>query len=538
MGSEVITDLQTHARTISQSLLDLTHDLAISEVLPTYEKLRWLNIEVSFKAANLTVLNKARVEMLKQFFGNSIDLSISYEGTTYLRIEDSSFDDARLLKLQNSIGKDEDLLLRLNINKTKLQEHLSLKTDSQTQRVHLYLFSDRLPYLFSRTLSDCEEELWGDNSQSQVVVLVCNEDLLLVGDYLMICGGCYLPHWEEHLRKSSIEPVSLTGICASLMYKTCRSNLRWETRWVQHLTPLHFKVQNKADTTFSETSRVLALQEVSLALLYSADHTLKIQDRVWSLYQRGQTPIRVAWPPILEIAQSATEEKQIEEASQNLISLIEWIYEPAWSVDRLQMTQLYIAEELRNRQPEECLNFLLSNIERFRDDLRSRWKDVIAKKLDGYSEQERKLEEDVTKATQAYDDQIAAVIKSLTESGLATAAAIIGSFLAAIYKPPFDAKLFSLGLSVYAGYVLIFPVAIGLSHHWGRFASLQRQFHSQTERIKKRLDEKKVKDILDNSQLQINETRFKRWFLGACVVHFILIGLAVLGAVVVPRFIH
>jgi hypothetical protein len=193
---------------------------------------------------------------------------------------------------------------------------------------------------------------------------------------------------------------------------------------------------------------------------------------------------------------------------------------------------------MRFREPELYFDALLNNSERFEKELRSRWKDFIAKKLDGYSEQERKLEEDVAKTTQAYDEQIGGMIKSLTDSGLAAAAAVIGSFLVAFYKQPFDPVIFSYGLRIYALYVLVFPLVIGLSHYWGRFNALNKEFEGRQERIKKWLDETRVKDILESSQLGNNRMRFRRWFGAAFIVYCVLVISALAGAHFLPTLIE
>lgn len=537
MDSQVNSPDVSALQELPRALVALAEALGLEEPFSKGERLLHLDTEVEFPLARLNALDAPRRQGLRRLFGDALSLAVLHQEEVIVAASSDGVTTQEHQSLLRTFGSDEKLTLRFNLDKSKLLEHHGLRGVPQVQRLLLYVFADRLPYFLSRDLEQCEADLWGENSHAQVVILVCDQEFYLTGHYLTICGGSHLAQWERLLRESPSEPVSDVGVCASKMNAVCRDNLRWDKKWVQRLTPLHFKCENQGAPESSELSRVLALQRMRLSLLYSADNTLEIQDQISSVYQGNQTPVRVAWPEVAREAQQQRARVGFEVAAQRMTSLIEWIYEPTWPVDRLLLTQLYLANEMRACDPQRAFDFLLDNIERIEGDLKSRWKDFIAKKLDGYSEQERAFEDDITKTTQAFAEQIAGMIKSLTESGLAAAVAIIGSFLGSFYSTPFNGFLFAWGLRIFAAYVLIFPALLGLSYGWGQFRALRHEFAARRARIEERLDAQRVENIVKNSRVAINEMRFKCWMGTAAAIYLLLIVSALWGASYLPPLI-
>lgn len=538
MDTQINSPSMASLHELPSTLIALAEALGIEEPFSKGEKLLYLDGEFEFPLAHLGVLDCARLQELRRLFNVALTLTVLHDEDVIVPTHTSGVSKHEHESLFKTFGPNEKVTLRLSIDKSKLLDLHGLHANAQTQRLFLYLFADRLPYLLSRQLSQCEDDLWGDESHAQVVIMVCDDDIWLTGNYLTICGGRHLADWKQYLRESPTEPVSDVGVCASKMAVLCRDNVRRGEKWVRHLTPLHFKCENRDIRGSSELSRILALQEAQLALLYSADDTIEVEDRTWSVYKRNQIPVRVGWPQIANEAQQQRSRIGFEAAARRLTSLVEWIYEPTWPVDRLLMTQLYLADEMRACDPQQSFDFLLDNIERIEADLKSRWKDFIAKKLDGYSEQERAFEDDIAKTSQAFADQIAGMIKSLVESGLAAAVAVIGSFLASFYTTPFNGFTFAWGLRIYAGYVLIFPALLGLSYSWGQFQALRQEFAARRARIEERLDSQRVETILQKSLVGTNEIRFKRWLGTAATIYGLLIISALWGAYYLPSLLH
>lgn len=525
-------------RSLPDSLIDLENLLHLGVPLCRSEKIGHLDVEASFTLGNLSSVKAELWTKLEEEFGESLQFTVLHEEEVIVNKTSVPLTPATVGDLLRGFDADENVTLRLSIDKAELARRYGIQSESPSHRIFLYLFADRLPYLLSRHVGDCERSLWGERRDAQVVFLVCDQDVLLQGDYLLICGGRHLAGWRNFLRGDDpAENVESEQFSTAKMNSIRRANLRWETSWVEWITPLHFHLSNREEGAVPILSEVIANQCAALFLLYSAESTLTVEDRICSVYQRGQTPIRVPWPHVLENAQDTGQAMKVGGAADHLVSLIKWVYDPIWPTDRLLMTQLYLAEELRSYDPTTCFAALLRHAERFESDLQSRWKDFIGKKLDGYSEQERKFEEDIAKAMQGFDEQISAIIKSLVESGMAAAVAVTASFLTAFYKTPFNPATFTIGLCIYAAYVLIFPVGLGLTHQWGRFRASLKEFASRRMRIERRLEPKKVEEILAESQFNSNQSRVKRWLLGAVGVYAILIVAALLSAFHLPAML-
>lgn len=530
METQMTANVETLAL-LPQSLLKFEEFLHLDEPFSRREKLRHLDAEISLPLKHLALISAEFWAELMGSYGDALSFSVALEQDVLASDTMGTPTPAQFASPVKIYGPEALATLRLNIDKQVLARNLNLPKKSQSHRFFLYLFEDRLPYLLSRSLLDCERDLWGMSVDSQVVLLVCDQEVLLQGEYLLVCGGSHLADLSGYLRS---ENGGAESFSMEKMRSTRRANLNWEMQWVTGITPFHFQVSASQGTASSFLSRVCALQCARLFLLYSAEVTMKDEASVWSIYRHGQTPVRVRWPQLPRDAQ-AESPLALEANSQHLVALTRWIYEPTWPTDRLSMTQLYVSEELRFYASENCLSELLRQAARIESDLQSRWKNFIGKKLDGYSEQERKLEDDIGKAISTFDDQVSAIIKSLVESGMAAAVAVTASFLTAYFRTPFNPTAFTIGLCVYAGYVLIFPIGISLTHQWGRYHASIREFQSRRKRIEKRLDEKKVEEVLSESQFESNKVRLRRWLWGALGIYLVLMTVALAGAYILPR---
>ena len=71
-------------------------------------------------------------------------------------------------------------------------------------------------------------------------------------------------------------------------------------------------------------------------------------------------------------------------------------------------------------------------------------------------------------------------------------AALIGSFIAATFKEPFQAELFRIGMFAYAVYVIVFPLTIGVSSAVGDSRIATSSFTAQRDNLASVLGDKRV----------------------------------------------
>lgn len=390
-------------------------------------------------------------------------------------------------------------------------------------RVIPYLFPEAAERLLQDRLDRLEHQLWEGQPARKVVLLVPGRDLRLDGPYLAVVGGRWLAEWEEVAPR---EPPDSRRVME--MYEACRRRVKWERAWLAQLTPLHLKL---TDLKVSDDPivRALRVHGANVAILYTADRTAEQPPGRWlATYESSKGSAEVALgEPARPLAASPAA----------LIDVAEWAYAPERPADRLPIVQLTVLQYVQAEDdPEARFDLLVGRGERILADLQWNWKSFLDGKLDGYWSQVREAEKYVDDTVQAYADQIGVLIKSLSDAVLAAIAALIGSFVVALFRDKFNASLFTLGMMAYAAYVLLFPCALGLAHTWQRGKGLDRDFAARHRRFLERLNPRTVEEVV-GERVRDSRRRFIAWFLAALVIYLGLTGLAVAIAWFLPAWL-
>jgi small basic protein len=161
------------------------------------------------------------------------------------------------------------------------------------------------------------------------------------------------------------------------------------------------------------------------------------------------------------------------------------------------------------------------------------WKAFIENKVDAYMSQVQALEDYVASTVQAFTGQVSALIKSLSDTMLAAVGALLGSFIAALFKDKFDPTIFVIGMLIYALYVVLFPLGYNMTHHWQRYQGLVSDFQSRRERFEQRLYPENVDEIV-GGQVAKSRRHFRRWFWATILAYAVVVFAAVMTAVLVP----
>jgi len=120
---------------------------------------------------------------------------------------------------------------------------------------------------------------------------------------------------------------------------------------------------------------------------------------------------------------------------------------------------------------------------------------------------------------------------------LAAVGVVVGSFIAAILKSPFEAYIFWFGTGIYLGYLIVFPICVGLISAWQRFKDSQKAFQKRAVVFGKRLSPEEVTEIV-SSTVKNSEGRFKKWFSATVVLYVVVVLLVLVAMVKVPREIR
>ena len=181
------------------------------------------------------------------------------------------------------------------------------------------------------------------------------------------------------------------------------------------------------------------------------------------------------------------------------------------AADRLGVVQGVIAHDFHSRDIAIDGQELLQHAVALKQRIEWGWKAFIEGKLDTYFSQVREAEQAVDTAIKGYNEQVYLLTKTLIDNMLAAVGIVVVSFLAAVFKDPFNPHVFQVGTTLYALYLLVFSMLFGLVSTWQRYEDSQRAFETRKASLSQRLSVDEVERTVGAS-VQERETWFKKWF--------------------------
>jgi len=433
-----------------------------------------------------------------------------------------------------SLRRDSDgastVQVHFRIRKSRLAElcYTELFNFIEGQKIfHLYFFKDRLvAYLKGSTFESLENSIWRSQKDATVIIILPHDNICLAGQRLLVWGGNYL----EQADLQQIERLENQRI--NRAYSVCRENLKWQDAWLSFLTPWHLYVKDQDSKSPKEIRTALADHFLNSFLLYSADFT-------FSLKKDGKD---------VRISRYATQEQNLEithqiaelpdkllEKQKDLLSILNWIYDPQWSVgDRLTLAQQNIVDMIYQYKEEDRFQALFQKAEDIKKNIDWHWETFTNKKIDAYFGVVKDYEDYLNQVAQGFSTDITNIQKSLSETLIAAIAVVIGSFIAALFQDTFNPFVFQVGLIVYAVYVLGVPLLYNMILRWKEYQSYQVQRDARQKRLRESLPDSKIKEIWDSWQIDTISNRFKCVFRITVVIYILVILLLVLAAWLVP----
>jgi hypothetical protein len=364
-----------------------------------------------------------------------------------------------------------------------------------TSEVVLFMFVRAVNSYLARGLTDFEDQVW-PQPERRLVVLISDTDVELEGHRLWVLGGDALARAAEIAHRQDIHAAQVLPAMA----KSRDRYISWDTSWSRRLTPLHFQVSG----TCSD-ARLLGLihaQFVKLAVLFTCDRARQRQ-------REGTTPeIRAEFrgrehAAVIVIDESDPLEGVDDGALASIARMIEWCYQAdtgpphrEWVADRLPFVQTRVAQTLEGRPEEERFRAFAQGMPFLAEGLEWHWKAFIEGKVSEYLDRVQQVEGLVADTVDRLSDQVGGLVKQLSDTMLAAVAVLIGSFIAAAFKDPFNATLFRIALLTYAFYVGVFPALIGMLANARSFFRVRDGFEFRKRRYAEALLPDKVSEIV------------------------------------------
>lgn len=358
----------------------------------------------NFATGPLRSLRHEDLQELAQVFQNALRLVVRVGEYEILNVSGACSPEAFAAFQRDATANT--VLLEVDIDKRRLCEICGLNETGK--RYCVFFAYRRFVRLLENALIDpgqLESSLWGNSLNNKCLVLLLDHDIHLVGPFLSVLVLL-------SLATLSPSPVSRTMNLkrAAKTLVACRTGVRWEQRVTSFLVPRCLRVAGEIVPSDPVVKLVLALW-ANLSIAFTADRVQfnRTTNRILATYatERMRSEIELA----TEVSPAS---QPFCDAVPALGDIAEWAYEEKWGSDRLRMVQISIVRAMSyGEQPRPCAA-LVAQSPGIRDELEWRWKTFMSDEIEHFSEEERKLEEEVAETVEAFDGEVADMIKSLS----------------------------------------------------------------------------------------------------------------------------
>lgn len=447
---------------------------------------------------------------------------------------------------QERIADCQTLILGFELDKARLLA--AYEVAAPASRPILYIFPAALArFIAGQTpagapapalacLQAFERYLWPKASQDKAVILAPGQELWLAGPRLALVGGVALENWQALAQPAEGPTADLAA-----RYQRARDVVTWDDRWLAFLTPDHLALAEPEAGPFSEAAEALLADllghQLNLILLYTANRTSGQAQALTAAFWDSQKRADLSLRSPAELADQVELRPLFAAQAGQLLAAYQWVYDSEWPRDRLPFFQGLVAQELERRATANPYQALLEAAAGFLSGLKRRWDQFRLNKLKGYSADQRALNQYAVDVVAAYSAQIGELIKAVSETMLAAIAALLGSFIAAGFNQnTFDVQIFTIGMVVYALYVLLFPLAYNMSSQWMRYQALEDQVQASLTGFRDPLGPGPVAEI-ERLWIGPGRERFRLWFGLTIAVYLLAIAFGLAAAFLVPEII-
>lgn len=492
---------------------------------------------------------------LVEKYGSAISFQLDL-GPVYLKV-DSTYNKSLLDAFCNDIAGSPVVEFHLKIKKKELAALWGFNHPRAIFKV--FLFPEALIRALAAPLTELEN---GDDAlmkrltgEQKLLILAPDHEIALNGDYLAVLGGNTISRWAEYL------PATRPGDArdkVSFVHSNATAQPKWSNISLNHLTPLHLSVD--WTTPQHETgnpphrddgiARNLYAQLLACTLLYLASHSRGKEpedandaaapgeaDHSWiATFAADKYLARVEVGDTNTIAETmiAVGGDTPWDLAKIIGELAQWTYKEIRGVaNRLNVLQAVVARSLQDKRPSDNLQEIIRRAPDIFERVQRRWDAFIDEKLDKYFSHIKELEQTVETTTKTYNEQVNTITKALTENMLGAVAVVVGSFLAAIFKSPFETYIFRFGTGIYIVYLIIFPIAIGLLSAWQNFRDSRDAFEKAKRKFINLLSQPEVEQIVGDT-VRSSGQRFARWFAGTISIYAAVVVLLILATLTLP----
>ena len=480
----------------------------------------------SWAAAQAAMLPFRELVELAALCKGALTVEVIYGSARLLAItagtEAQAFDEFRTRAARLQGG---NLTVLLKLNKHDLLDAWGIQAPHTVIKV--FLCHEALARALRVPLEELEGGLFaGSDGRVKLLILVADRLFTLEGRYLAVVGGRSLADWRHYLPAAPPDPGPVRAMHAEAL-----QSLHWVSFELDRLTPLQLEVGwpdgTAPDGPWNPAVRAFYEKLLALSLVYTAGQTSRPAggDELVCVFEAGGRNAEVRVPDSRGEAGDlwrAPDGQNRLGAIAALARMTRWAYGGERGSDRLTVWQRVVAEDLHGNLAAANHLRVVQRASALERHAEWSWRTFMEGKLDTYFDRVDKLEDAVDEIAGKIDEQIRGLNKALADNMLAGVAAVVGSFIVAMFRAGSSAEVFRLGLLLYAGYLLLFPGGIGLGSAWLQLQETLKAFEERLEGFRKRLFGDTVHQIAGNRVLRATR-RFKIWFRVALAAYLLVV---------------
>ena len=294
-----------------------------------------------------------------------------------------------------------------------------------------------------------------------------------------------------------------------------RPHLRWGDGWAARLSPRDLLVDGAPHDLRDLTRRTAVEAAVrSVADVVTGDGA---GATAWFV-SRG---LRVAVAPRIAGEIST-------EAAAAWVRLSDWAFAAPFTPERLGVIRATVADAVGSAEPADRGRRLVAEAEQLEQISYDRFQGFVEQRLDLWAAEVRRLDEEVARAIAAYTDEIAAMVKDLSDTALAAVGVLVASIVASTARSD-PGPVLPVMLAAYALYIVVFPWWMRLGWHRERDGLVRERLDGILDRYRAVLGRTRV-DALVGDRVARARAVFVRWDRRTQATYVALTALALLGA--------
>jgi hypothetical protein len=435
-------------------------------------------------------------EQLRPDFETALTVVVGVAGAPLLSLEPGAWP-ADLDAMVDTIRlSDGELPFSLHVDKRRLIE--LLPSPGSECILRYYLFADRLVRVLTGRLEDVEAVLFPEFGRSTLVI-ISDSSVHLAGPVLTIV--------DEGTYVTLPRPVcaALPAPVRSRMdeYRRTRlddvGQLNWSGLELQSLTPLHLRVDSVSIGN-AEIEHALLQKQWLLAILYTATQCTYANDRLIAYYIAGERAARVS----IDIPDPAPDDRS------RVAWLGSWPYEgDRGSGDRLAIVRNVCARDLDLPSGEENARRLASRLQYIEEQAEWHLGVYVSSQIDAQFAHLQAAAEYATESARKIGDSVDSLSKGLTETALASVAAVFAAVATPLLKNDFPPFIVGVLLVAYALYLYAFQMNYRLSAIKASARILRDETDARLDAFERDLGKVRVDPL--RTQVTNRWTYFQMW---------------------------